>query len=156
MILESKPPRKSRGFLQRLNPWSSKEHTVVDFHRRNQAFLSRMDRQQSSSPSQATLKSFSPRQQMRRYAKRRCLACSIAYSDLCVFRDSPPGPPPSRGTHRRLPSIENDEWEEDAKSTGSTGSGLKIHPSRSRDESVSSAVSSRSRFVGRSYLIAMF
>ena len=64
---------KVGGFLQRLNPFGNKERTVEDFHRQNQAFLSRMDRQQQyqqqqGSPLTMLTKVASPRlQNARKY-----------------------------------------------------------------------------------------
>ena len=81
---------QDKSFLARLNPWAPKTPNVDDYHRKNQAFLKKAnkDRQRGPSPS--------PKQEVRR-----------------VHLGSMDRPPPSRGTHKRLDSIDNDDWEED-------------------------------------------
>ncbi|CAB9509282.1 expressed unknown protein [Seminavis robusta] len=80
-------------FLKMLNPFSTEKRqhspklTASDFHKKNQAFLEQ---------SAATKRQFrKPPPQHRRVG-------------------SMDRPPATRGTHRRLPSIENDNWEETA------------------------------------------
>ena len=88
---DSEPNKRApeKNFLARLNPWAPKVPNVDDYHRKNQAFLKRatMERQRTPSPS--------PKQEVRK-----------------VRLGSSDRPPPSRGTHKRLPSIEGDDWEE--------------------------------------------
>ena len=79
-----------KGFLARLNPWGPKVPNVDDYHRKNQAFLKKANKERQRTPSP------SPKQEIRR-----------------VHLGSMDRPPPSRGTHKRLPSIDNDNWEED-------------------------------------------
>jgi hypothetical protein len=97
---KDKKRRQVQSFLSRLNPWAVKEPTVDDYHRKNQAFLRKASQERSrNSPS--------PKQELRR-----------------VPLGSMDRPPPSRGTHKRLPSIDNDDWEEDG--TGKKTTALKI------------------------------
>jgi hypothetical protein len=110
----------SEGFFQRLNPWSPKPPTVMDFHQKNQAFLKRHDRQNSNTPP------MSPRTQQLRYVLSvpccvLMLRATIYFADL-IFASSlllfcrlsgMDRPPASRVSHKRLPSIEHDNWEED-------------------------------------------
>lgn len=102
-----KKRKQKTNFLARLNPWAVKEPTVDDYHRKNQAFLRKASQERSrNSPS--------PKQEFRR-----------------VPLGSMDRPPPSRGTHKRLPSIDNDDWEEDG--TGKKTTALKadaLQPAR--------------------------
>ena len=86
--------KRKVGFLQRLNPWSAKEPNVKDYHKRNQEFLKKSTKKREQQQ-QMLAASLSPMSQKKR-----------------VPLTSMDRPPPSRGTHKRLPSIENDSWEE--------------------------------------------
>jgi hypothetical protein len=146
----------SEGFFQRLNPWSPKAPTIKDFHQKNQAFLKRHDRQNSNTPP------MSPRTQQLRYVlsvpfcvvKLRAaiyLSTSFLYSSLFLFcrLSGMDRPPASRGSHKRLPSIEHDNWEEDetSQSPGPNSRHHGTHHSGRHDmenfEESSSIISSR-------------
>jgi hypothetical protein len=77
------------GFFERLNPWHAPRSKVDEFHRKNQEFLSK----------QQPMGQFSPSSSSRQPPRR-------------VSLTSLDRPPPSMGTHRRLNSIENDDWTE--------------------------------------------
>jgi hypothetical protein len=78
------------GFFERLNPWHAPRSKVDEFHRKNQEFLSK----------QQPMGQFSPSSSSRQQQPRRVSLTSLDR------------PPPSMGTHRRLNSIENDDWTE--------------------------------------------
>jgi hypothetical protein len=146
----------SEGFFQRLNPWSPKAPTIKDFHQKNQAFLKRHDRQNSNTPP------MSPRTQQLRYVlsvpvvvvrlrAAICLSTSFLSSSLFLFcrLSGMDRPPASRGSHKRLPSIEHDNWEEDetSQSPGPNSRHHGTHHSGRHDmenfEESSSIISSR-------------
>lgn len=87
---DSRRQEQDKSFFARLNPWAPKIPNVDEYHRKNQAFLKRANKERQRTPSP------SPRQEIRR-----------------THLGSMDRPPPSRGTHKRLPSIDNDDWEED-------------------------------------------
>lgn len=88
----SRKQQQDKNFLARLNPWAPKVPNVDDYHRKNQAFLKKATQERLRTPSP------SPKQELRRKP--------LGSMDR---------PPPSRGTHKRLPSIDNDDWEEEDK-----------------------------------------
>jgi hypothetical protein len=90
--------QQRRGFFQRMNPFRSPKqqqkqphNSLTDFHQLNQAFLSTVETSQPVSP---TMQQQQQQQQQR---------LSLSSMDR---------PPASRGGHRRLASIDNDDWED--------------------------------------------
>lgn len=107
-------------FLQMFNPWSPKPQAgpqhMNDFHRTNQDFLRRSELDRN-----AVKNIISPLQQQ---PQRRYVASSLIWDEdrrvqsadqICCDRGGPDRPPSSRGAHKRLSSIENDNWDEEQK-----------------------------------------
>lgn len=113
-------PRKA-SFLEKLNPWSPKVPNVNDYHRKNQQFLRR------ASVERGKLWSTSPQTP----AGRRKPSVSTE------------GPPPTRGSHKRLNSIDDDDWEERPESLHTVPYGSKQNSADPSDQlTVSSDVNS--------------
>ena len=72
---------RARSFFDRISPWKtapppSHEHSVRDFHRKNQAFLSKVEKQNSP---QLLLSSGSPVST----AQHRCVSCAFSETLFC-------------------------------------------------------------------------
>lgn len=85
-----KPQQQTHSFFERISSWKAskppKEHSVSDFHRKNQAFLSKMEKQhhsQNSSP--RSLTGGSPGQTARRRWVLRSTDCGNVLWRGCCF-----------------------------------------------------------------------